>query len=176
VDLQGAGPLVDALTRAVEALPDFIEHSFSTTDKVVRKQQAIAARDKLKTLSRQLTGLTVHQNTAMLGALDDYIAKPTRKGWQQFEDDLASTLKIVGSLEHDLDNESSDFVLTGAYADMMKSLGSRAALAAKFVDIPPPTSAADIQSLKVFAAKYRNLIRQLNEAISKLNAFILTLP
>lgn len=129
-------------------------------------------RERLKSLSAKLAKLVAIQRGEVFLKIEDYIESPSEESWRSVESALQDVLVQINGLLESIADEQSDFVLERTYLDLFVVLRSRAGVARRLIDLPPPETPEEMHLLRQIQARYIELVGNLERAIAELNRYL----
>jgi hypothetical protein len=165
--IESAGKALTSLTEGVSSLVRAGASGYSYVS-------AERERNRLVDISARASQLRADQNVVVIRTIDEYLAKksPTSEDWSAVQQGITQTLSSVTALLKDVKAERSDFVLEGAYQDLLRTLGSRQGLLEKLRLLGPPSTPEERNALRDVSKQYKTLIAKLGEATNELNKYL----
>jgi len=172
--LKDAADALGAAGDAIAKLTDGVAHLVTTGDSAWQTVSARRTHDRLVDISARATNLSGVRQIAVVNSIDAYLAKrdATKTDWDTVTMAIGGVIGDVKSLLDDLRSERSDFVLEGAYATLVQTLGARSDILVKLAALPPPTTPEEKAQLSRANTNYKRLLENFEAAIQALNAYV----
>jgi hypothetical protein len=161
--------VVQAAADAMVALVDSVKHAVSAGSEGYGHIVAAKHRKHLVDLSARATDLRYFHQGLAARSIDEYLANPMPWQWPNLRRDLGKVLELLRDLLGEIQRERSDFILESAYGVMLESFGARAKLLGQMIELEPPTSPEELETLGQINSEYKRMLAAFSEAINALN-------
>ncbi len=185
---QDPGPVVTTMQELVAMFGEASQSMADFRDLIGRQRSgeatgldrdtAVSMRDTLFPLSADLQNLFVSQKVTLFAHIDMYVdcvgagTCNAEDEWEQVRSAMENILVRVNKVLGDVRRENSDFVLETTHLELMVTLQTRVVTLQKLIDLPAPTTEAELALLTELRAHYVTLVEALAESIEELNAYI----
>jgi hypothetical protein len=167
-----AAEAIDKIVDAVEKLGKMLYASASTASEVLERQFAKSALGRLRAISVSSTYLVQGRCSLLLASMDNYLKTPDAAKWEDFQQNVQTTVAAVQGLSDDIKGSSKEIATTDFFPVLVGAVAQRQLYLVNFTKMKPPTTPEEIEAARELILKYETLLTVLSEATKQLGHYI----